>query len=174
MSSASHETAAHVQSEKWRCPVRCGSWIELLFGQSPEEGLSYVHNIWKLEQKEWLNCTELVNIYQWETHLHDNSAVENINLLIHIDTKRFQYSFSAVQIHRYLLRFSCLLLSTTNIHGLVIFIFSFKKCNCNINTEYQHFFKVLPKLGIPVSWQDYIMVHKNVKQNISLTMSKLI
>lgn len=45
MSSASHETAAHVQSKKCRCPVRHGSWIDFLYGQSPEEGRSYVHNI---------------------------------------------------------------------------------------------------------------------------------
>lgn len=39
MSSVSHKTATR------RCSVRCGSWMGSLYGQSPEEGQSYVHNI---------------------------------------------------------------------------------------------------------------------------------
>lgn len=54
MSSASHETEAHVQNEKWRCPVRRGSWREFLCRQTSEEGRSYVHTIWKLEQKRMI------------------------------------------------------------------------------------------------------------------------
>lgn len=53
MSSASHETAVRIQSKNCRCSVRCGSWMGSLYSQSPEEGLSYVQNIWKLGQEKY-------------------------------------------------------------------------------------------------------------------------